>query len=237
MVKRENIAVDPDGGARHPRVWSNLTYTTRLTVSFAAIAAMTALVAIGVLSFVWEQHFQSYTMENQRDVASKVAVKIANQYAKTGSFYNEDGTLNESVIKPAEDQYYDSSGVGIAVFEKGNPEPLWFSTLDGNPESGKGTGETEANGQAQVPDESSAGEPSGEGDEGGQSAIRLPRPASPLKTMLPIKPKRGKRPGHGSALKRTRLSPPKPNGSTSASRSTTSRSARCRYGCTDRIHF
>ena len=41
--------------------WDNLTYTTRVTAAFAFIAAMTALVAIGVLSFVWEQHFQTWT--------------------------------------------------------------------------------------------------------------------------------------------------------------------------------
>ena len=41
--------------------WNNLSYTSRVTLAFAAIAAMTALVAIGVVSFVWEQHFQTYT--------------------------------------------------------------------------------------------------------------------------------------------------------------------------------
>ena len=44
--------------------WSSFSYTTRMTLAFAFIAAMTALVAIGVVSFVWEQHFQTYTREN-----------------------------------------------------------------------------------------------------------------------------------------------------------------------------
>ncbi|MFR1167208.1 MAG: sensor histidine kinase [Adlercreutzia equolifaciens] len=46
--------------------WSNLSYTTRVTLAFALIAAMTALVAIGVVSFVWEQHFRTYTADNMQ---------------------------------------------------------------------------------------------------------------------------------------------------------------------------
>ena len=44
--------------------WTSLSYTARVTLAFALIAAMTGLVAIGVISFVWEQHFQTYTASN-----------------------------------------------------------------------------------------------------------------------------------------------------------------------------
>ena len=47
--------------------WANLSYTTRVTLAFALIAAMTALVAIGVVSFVWEQHFRTYTARQHAD--------------------------------------------------------------------------------------------------------------------------------------------------------------------------
>ena len=53
--------------------WSSFSYTTRVTLAFALIAAMTALVAIGVVSFVWEQHFQTYTTDNMRNTANITA--------------------------------------------------------------------------------------------------------------------------------------------------------------------
>ncbi len=57
--------------------WKNLSYTTRVTLAFAFIAAMTALVAIGVVSFVWEQHFQTYTTENIQSLTDRTAERIA----------------------------------------------------------------------------------------------------------------------------------------------------------------
>ena len=40
------------------------SYTTRVTVTFSLVAIMTVVVAMGVLSYVWEEHFQAYTREN-----------------------------------------------------------------------------------------------------------------------------------------------------------------------------
>ncbi len=57
--------------------WKSLSYTSRVTLAFAAIAAMTALVAIGVVSFVWEHYFQTYTTENMRSLAQSTAELIA----------------------------------------------------------------------------------------------------------------------------------------------------------------
>ena len=57
--------------------WSNLSYTTRVTLAFALIAAMTALVAIGVVSFVWEQHFRTYTADNMQTLCETTANRIA----------------------------------------------------------------------------------------------------------------------------------------------------------------
>ena len=78
--------------------WDNLTYTTRVTMAFAFVAAMTALVAIGVLSFVWEQHFQAYTQTNMETLAQATARQIEEIYEDT------DGTLenNEQVRSAAQ---------------------------------------------------------------------------------------------------------------------------------------
>lgn len=162
MVKRENTAADPDGGARRPRIWSNLTYTTRLTVSFAAIASMTALVSIGVLSFVWEQHFQSYSRDNLQATANVTASQIANRYV-------ERGTLKDSyVLQPAKDTCASASGIGIAVYEKGNTvDPIWDSTIIGSNE-GNAVG---TDGHAEVPTDAADGTSAGtqpEDEAGGQ---------------------------------------------------------------------
>ena len=58
---------------KKPLRWSNLSYTTRVTLAFALIAAMTALVAIGVVSFVWEQHFRTYTADNMQTLCETTA--------------------------------------------------------------------------------------------------------------------------------------------------------------------
>ncbi len=57
-----------------------LSYTARMTITFAFIAIMTVIVAMGVLSYVWEQHFQTYTRENVQDMANATASSIADDY-------------------------------------------------------------------------------------------------------------------------------------------------------------
>lgn len=97
--------------------WSRFSYTTRVTACFGLIAAMTALVAIGVLSFVWDQHFQSYTKENMQSLAESTATRIeaicAEKQLKEGKY---DNLLNDpeivAVAKYAESL---SSGVGLIV--------------------------------------------------------------------------------------------------------------------------
>ena len=100
----ERLTVEADTGTTGPIVvphesdgkkrrgirfgWDNLTYTTRVTAAFAFIAAMTALVAIGVLSFVWEQHFQTYTQANIYKLAESTAEQIAEIYSDTGTLDN-----------------------------------------------------------------------------------------------------------------------------------------------------
>ena len=84
--------------------WSDFSYTTRVTLAFALIAAMTALVAIGVVSFVWEQHFRTYTADNMKTLCETTADRIAVLYKKVeeaSGDENVDPLRNEEVTKPA----------------------------------------------------------------------------------------------------------------------------------------
>lgn len=68
---------------------NKFSYTTRITLAFALVALMTVLVAIGILSFVWDQHFQSYTRENMETTAVNTATRIGERYAETHSWNQE----------------------------------------------------------------------------------------------------------------------------------------------------
>ena len=46
---------------------------------------MTVVVAMGVLSYVWEEHFQAYTRENVQQLADTTAANIANRYERSNS--------------------------------------------------------------------------------------------------------------------------------------------------------
>lgn len=93
---------------------SGLSYTARVTLAFIAISAMTALVSIGVLSYVWEQHFQTYTRENMQRIADTTAASISARYQESEQWYG--GTLTPAssvhdLISGVAVQVVDSSGV------------------------------------------------------------------------------------------------------------------------------
>ena len=100
--------------------WSSLSYTTRVAISFCLIAAMTAIVAIGVVSVVWEEHFHTYTQENMRAVAETTAEQIASRYKAAGKF-------DDVVLAPAASAVTLSKGVGIQVVDSAN-QVLYDST-------------------------------------------------------------------------------------------------------------
>ncbi|MBE6466316.1 cell wall metabolism sensor histidine kinase WalK [Denitrobacterium detoxificans] len=95
---------------KHKKRWGNLTYTTRVTAAFALVSAMTALVAFGVLSFVWEQHFQTYTRENMQRIASTTASAIGSKYEQSNDWYN-------GALTPASSASELSNGVGVQVLD------------------------------------------------------------------------------------------------------------------------
>lgn len=118
--------------------WSGFSYTTRLTVMFALIAAMTALVAMGVVSFVWEEHFKTYTTENMENLAETTARRIGQSYAQTGSLDDP------ATIAPAVQASEMTSGVAVRVVDAQNQTvydssaafgealggPRWLQTLE-----------------------------------------------------------------------------------------------------------
>lgn len=116
-VKKKRRAFD---GVR--RAWANLSYTTRVTMAFALIAAMTALVAIGVLSFVWQQHFQTYTNENMASLAESTASRIADVYQETRTLKSPQV---EAVAKYAESL---NSGVGVAIVDNTTGRTVYDSS-------------------------------------------------------------------------------------------------------------
>lgn len=107
---------------RGKRTWANLSYTTRLTLAFAFVAAMTALVAIGVLSFVWQQHFNTYTQENMQSLAESTAQRISEVYSETH-------TLRDPQVD-AVAQYAESlnSGMGVAVVDNSTGRTVYDSS-------------------------------------------------------------------------------------------------------------
>ena len=74
--------------------WKRMSYTARVTVSFALISVMTALIAFGVLSYVWEGHFQEYTHDNMERTAQGTAMAISEKYEQTHRW-------STSVLAPA----------------------------------------------------------------------------------------------------------------------------------------
>ncbi|MEG0476582.1 MAG: HAMP domain-containing sensor histidine kinase [Raoultibacter sp.] len=126
---------EASGTRKRKHAWFNFSYTTRVTASFALIAAMTALVAIGVLSFVWEQHFQAYTRDNLQKQADNVATSIATKYVNNGGDLRRDG-----VLTPAESATSLNPGLGIQVMAAGtdgvNDSILYDNTRSANGEGG-----------------------------------------------------------------------------------------------------
>ena len=127
-------ADDAGAGKRKRPGWDNLSYTTRVTAAFAFIAAMTALVAIGVVSFVWEQHFQTYTRDNIERTAQQVAQDIAENYEKSGTF-------DAQTLAPARYMVNVTPSIGMRVVDNlvpANSEAsiVFDSTLIENEEDG-----------------------------------------------------------------------------------------------------
>ena len=113
------------------------SYTTRVTATFAFIALMTVIVAMGVLSYVWEQHFQAYTRENVQDLADTIALNIAEdyeeKYASVISSVDESGegeypALDSDDVTAAQAASTLQSGMGIRVVSTDDGRVLYDSS-------------------------------------------------------------------------------------------------------------
>ena len=114
-----------------------LSYTARVTATFAFIALMTVIVAMGVLSYVWEQHFQAYTRENVQDLADTVASNIAEDYEKKYSSIissieetgeGEYPALGSDDVSAAQAASALQSGMGIRVVSTSDSRVLYDSS-------------------------------------------------------------------------------------------------------------
>lgn len=93
-----------------PSFLKSLTFKTRVTLAFSFIALMTAVVAIAVVSVVWEQYFRAYTQENMQALTEITAEQIAESYAHANTF--EGGAL-----EPASNTVALIKGVGMQVMD------------------------------------------------------------------------------------------------------------------------
>lgn len=83
---------------------------------------MTAMVTIGILSFVWEQHFQTYTADNVQIVADTTAEKVAAQYKKAYIW-------TDAVLAPARYATEYTRGLGLQVIEAETSRVVYDSTV------------------------------------------------------------------------------------------------------------
>jgi len=83
-------------------------YSTRMTLSFALTAVMTAAVLVVVLACVWEDQFKAYTRQNMQDLAQSTANAISEAYDIAGDWTQE-------VLANASSASAASSDVGVQV--------------------------------------------------------------------------------------------------------------------------
>ena len=143
-------ASEGEGRRKRPRKrfsWDNFTYTTRVTAAFAFVAIMTALVAIGVLSFVWEQHFQTYTESNMESLAESTAQRIAAVYAGTEEKPGTGTLRSEEVFRIGQYAAGLSEGVAVDIVDNRTGDPagtvVWSSSeisIDNGMDGGDGVG-------------------------------------------------------------------------------------------------
>lgn len=105
--------------------WLDISFAARVTLAFAAIAAMTVLVAIGVISLVWQEFFRAYTTENMQVMANNTALRIATAYEQTGTLNNREA------VRPAEQAVDMTSGIGIRVVDM-NGNTMYDSSVAGD---------------------------------------------------------------------------------------------------------
>ena len=84
MTKRETLPDDSEARTswktERKSQKKHLAYDSRLSLAFAAIAAMTVLVMVAILAAVWEGEFQKYARSNMERLAQSAADVFAERY-------------------------------------------------------------------------------------------------------------------------------------------------------------
>ena len=113
------------------------SYTTRVTVTFFARCHHDRRGAMGVLSYVWEEHFQAYTRENVQQLADTTAANIANRYERSNSATLDaigEGnkmsypSLSINDVEPAESVHMLQPGMGIQVISSSTETVVYDSS-------------------------------------------------------------------------------------------------------------
>lgn len=85
-------------------------YSVRMTLYFALIALMTAVVLVVVLAVVWQGDFRRYARENMQRVADSTAESVSEVYAREGGW-------TDTVLVAAESASSVSNDIGVQVFD------------------------------------------------------------------------------------------------------------------------
>lgn len=121
----------------HDRLFE-YSYTTRVTVTFALVAMMTVIVAMGVLSYVWEQHFQAYTRENVQELADATAESVASRYESNHAAALDEARKSNDFsypaigmddVQPAQSAHMLQPGMGIQVTSAQGGQVVYDSSL------------------------------------------------------------------------------------------------------------
>ena len=121
----------------HDRLFE-YSYTTRVTVTFALVAMMTVIVAMGVLSYVWEQHFQAYTRENVQELADATAESVAARYEANHEAALDAAASSPDIgyppigmddVQPAQSAHMLQPGMGIQVTSAKDGQVVYDSSL------------------------------------------------------------------------------------------------------------
>ena len=91
----------------------HMSYRGRMTIMFALVAGITAVILVGVLGVTWEAQFLSYTRSNMERYASSVADTLADAYTA------EKGWDADSVERTVQAASI-SSDVGVQVIDDDN---------------------------------------------------------------------------------------------------------------------
>lgn len=101
-----------------------ISYASRVSGSFALIAAMTALILVIVLALVWDNQFADYTRSNMQSLARSTADSIAERY----DIYKY---WAPQVLEPAANASDISTGIGIQILDSYD-NPVYDDTWIGS---------------------------------------------------------------------------------------------------------